>query len=166
MERVGLRVIVLLVVSSGVGAMANAVRSKPLDWVLDPAKSNNPSVNPELQKSVELTADEFLEHVRRGDATFVDARNTEEYVEGHVVGAINIPAPKKEEHIADIMTLLPPDQPIIIYCGGGKCEASNTVFEFLSSFQQFKKENLRIFHAGWEFIGKHPEVPTVQGSQP
>ncbi len=168
MDRVGLRVIVLLVVSSGVGAFANAVRSKPLDWVLDPGKSLNPADNPELKKTAELSAEEFLEHVQKGDATFVDARNPEEYVEGHIVGAINIPATKKEEHVADIMTLLPPDQRIIIYCGGGKCEASNTIYEFLMGFPQFKdnQQNVRVFEGGWEFITKHPEVPTMKGSQP
>ena len=168
MERVGLRVFVLLVVSSGVGAFANAVRSKPLDWVLDPSRSLNPADNPELKKTAELSTDEFMEHVRRGDATFVDARNPEEYHEGHVIGAINIPATRKEEHIADIMTLLPPDQRIVIYCGGGKCEASNTIYEFLMSFPQFNsnQQNVRVFEAGWEFISKHPEIPTKQGSMP
>ncbi|HEU4600766.1 MAG TPA: metalloregulator ArsR/SmtB family transcription factor, partial [Steroidobacteraceae bacterium] len=38
-----------------------------------------------------ITSDELLSRVREGSATLIDVRPTEEYVAGHVKGALNIP---------------------------------------------------------------------------
>jgi len=167
--RVALQTFVLLLAASGAAVFANAVRSKPLPWVLDRQTSNDLNVNQELKKQAYLSEEDFLRHVQApGSVNFVDARNEDEYVAGHVAGAINIPAPKKEEqqHVNDIMTMLSPGQLTIIYCDGGNCEASNTVYEYLLGFPNFTKENVRVFEKGWEFIGKRTDVPIHQGPQP
>lgn len=56
------------------------------------------------------------------DLVVVDARNTEEYQEVHIKGAISIPEPKWDEY----KHLFPADKsvPIVFYCNGIKCGKS------------------------------------------
>ena len=56
------------------------------------------------------------------DLVVVDARNTEEYQEVHIKGAISIPEPKWDEY----KHLLPAGKsaPIVFYCNGVKCGKS------------------------------------------
>lgn len=60
---------------------------------------------------------ELLERVTAGTAVVVDLRPREEYVAGHVVGAISIPLPELEARLAD----LPADVEIVAYCRGPYC---------------------------------------------
>jgi len=60
-------------------------------------------------------------------ALFVDARETWEFDEGHIPGALSLP---HEEVITDPERLEQIDtggRPIVAYCGGGTCEVSLTL---------------------------------------
>ncbi len=66
------------------------------------------------------------------NAAFVDARRRDEFEAGHVQNAFWMPADaltggKRSE----AMDFLVPDQPIVIYCGGGECDASKNVAALL-----------------------------------
>lgn len=54
--------------------------------------------------------------------TVIDARDPEEYHEGHITGAVNIP----EEHFSEHLDRLPPDKSakIVFYCDGITCDIS------------------------------------------
>jgi ArsR family transcriptional regulator len=52
--------------------------------------------------------------------TVVDVRPPEEYAQGHIPGAINIPVERLESRLAE----LPPDREIIAYCRGPWCVLS------------------------------------------
>ncbi len=163
MERTALRIVVLLVASSAAAVFANAVRPR-IPWVIKPDESTNPKENPKLFDEVRVTPEKFRNYIATGTATIIDARKPEEFAEGHVAGAINIPSTMKEQYIGTVFSRLPPDSLIVIYCGGGKCEASAEVFEFLIG-AKFKKENLRIFEDGWEWIGKQTDIPIMHGAE-
>lgn len=162
MDRPLLKAWVLVIASSAAGLFVNAVRAKPLPWVIDTRASVNPGENKELAARVEMTLDEVLEHLRNGTGTLVDARKPEQFAEGHVAGAINIPSTEKEQHIGKAFAMLPRDGVIIIYCDGGNCEASNDVFAFLAG-AGFDQQNLRIFKPGWEVLGRRADVPILYG---
>jgi rhodanese-related sulfurtransferase len=162
MRGTGFRALILLVGATAAAVTANIVRPNPLPWVIDPTKSTNPGKNPGLRERAQIGPDEFLEHIRNGTATIVDARKPDEFSAGHVAGAINIPSMEKEQYLGRAMQMLPPEGLIVIYCGGGACEASNEVFEFLVG-SGFRQENLRLFEPGWEWIGKQPDAPILLG---
>jgi rhodanese-related sulfurtransferase len=64
-----------------------------------------------------LTADEVIIRIAQSDKLLVvDARTEEEYRQGHIPKAINIPP----EQFTSIGNYLPPDKslPIIFYCRG------------------------------------------------
>jgi rhodanese-related sulfurtransferase len=77
----------------------------------------------------EIHRDEVAEHIRRDDATLVEALPEHVYAEGHLPGAINI-RPRRVDELAP--TLLPdPDARIIVYCGSATCDASLRVAQHL-----------------------------------
>ena len=57
----------------------------------------------------------------------LDVRTAEEFAEGHVPGAKNIPVGELEAHLADI----PKDRPVVVYChvGGRAALASSRLRE-------------------------------------
>jgi rhodanese-related sulfurtransferase/DNA-binding transcriptional ArsR family regulator len=62
----------------------------------------------------------LLERVRRGEVTVLDVRPTDEFLAGHIPGAISVPLSELEQKMAD----LPPDREIVAYCRGPLCVMS------------------------------------------
>jgi rhodanese-related sulfurtransferase len=64
-----------------------------------------------------LPATELLSRARDGLVTVLDVRPPEEYAAGHLPGAINIPLPELEQHLA----ALPKENEVVAYCRGPYC---------------------------------------------
>lgn len=67
-----------------------------------------------------LPAQELLERARHGLVTVIDVRPPEEYAQGHIAGALNLPLEKLQRRLED----LPRDQEIVAYCRGPWCVLS------------------------------------------
>jgi len=63
---------------------------------------------------------ELLERLRAGLVTVLDVRPADEFAEGHLPGAINIPLSELEERLAD----LDPEKDVVAYCRGTYCVLS------------------------------------------
>src|SRR5262249_42755311 len=61
----------------------------------------------------ELTLEEL--RARPADAVLVDVREPEEFVNGHVPGAINLP----QADLATRLNEVPRDRPVLVICQGG-----------------------------------------------
>lgn len=156
------RALALFLCSVFLAVGSNALRPDRLDWYPDLSKSKNPGENPALVEKASISLEDVLARLNDGTATFVDARKPERFAEGHLAGAINLPAATKLSSFSKAYPFLPKEGLIIIYCGGGKCEESNEVFEFLAS-SGFEMDNLRVFKPGWEVLGRQPNVPVEEG---
>ncbi len=91
-----------------------------------------------------------LEFLEKGGAYFVDAREEHEYSPGHLRNSIHIPASDAISQMGNIMAAgAQVIDPIIVYCGGGECEASHIVARVLreNSFQR-----VFIYSKGWAEI--------------
>jgi rhodanese-related sulfurtransferase len=64
-----------------------------------------------------VPAEELLNRVRDGLVTVIDVRPPEEYAQGHVAGALNLPLDRLQEHLKD----LPPHRQVVAYCRGPWC---------------------------------------------
>jgi DNA-binding transcriptional ArsR family regulator len=63
---------------------------------------------------------ELVDRLRSGSATVLDVRPEDEFQQGHLPGALNIPLSQLERRLAE----LPADQEIIGYCRGPWCVLS------------------------------------------
>jgi rhodanese-related sulfurtransferase len=57
--------------------------------------------------------------VEQGQATLLDVRTVQEFNEGHVDGAVNIPIQVLKERLNE----LPKDKPVVVYCHSGRRSA-------------------------------------------
>ncbi|MFI7642340.1 ArsR/SmtB family transcription factor [Nonomuraea sp. NPDC049400] len=65
----------------------------------------------------EVTREELRARVQAGEAVVLDVRPVEEYVAGHIPGAVSIPVSELAERISE----LPDDVEIVVYCRGEYC---------------------------------------------
>ncbi len=64
-----------------------------------------------------VTREDLWARARAGEVTILDVRPREEYLAGHIPGALSVPLDRLEEHLA----LLPPEAEIVAYCRGPYC---------------------------------------------
>lgn len=76
-----------------------------------------------------VPAQDLLDRVRAGLVTVLDVRPPEEYAQGHVAGALNVPLEQLQERLRD----LPPDREVVAYCRGPWCVLS---FEAVARLRQ------------------------------
>jgi rhodanese-related sulfurtransferase len=86
---------------------------------------------PEMDRPMSMELATVKQFYDAGAAFLIDARETEEFVEGHIPGAVNLPYEEIQSDPGRLLTLDPGDKPIIAYCGGGACEVSITVADAL-----------------------------------
>ncbi len=88
-------------------------------------------------------------------ATFVDARETQDFAKGHIPGAMNITV---DGYKAGKQKLsVPKGSLVVVYCSGGDCELSHDLAKLLAK-AGFKK--LRIYSGGfkeWDDLGQPVE---------
>jgi len=65
---------------------------------------------------------------------FVDARSRAEFEAGHIPEAFHLPVEAFKDDpdlVKKVFDQLDPENPVIVYCGGGECHASETVKTYL-----------------------------------
>jgi len=62
-----------------------------------------------------------------GEWIWVDARTETEYREGHIPGAVWVSEDDFDPGLMNLLEVWRPDQGILVYCGGGECQASKAV---------------------------------------
>jgi len=102
-----------------------------------------------------LSQDAFLALPQSGDkAPFVlDVRAPEEYVTGHVPGAVNIP----HDQIAARLAEVPKDKDVVLYCRSGRRAAM--AGEVLSGNGYTRLQHLEGDIVGWQEKQRPVEVP-------
>ena len=76
----------------------------------------------------EVTRDQLLQRVHRGQVTVIDVRPREEYNAGHIPGARSIPLDELADHLAD----LPPNHDVVAYCRGAYCVLAHEAVRLLA----------------------------------
>ncbi len=77
---------------------------------------------------------------------WVDARPRREFNAGHIDGAVLLNEDEWNSLIPDFLNEWDPDKPIVVYCGGGGCQASKAVASRLLTELQI--ENVRVLKGG------------------
>lgn len=148
------------------------VPSQPLPPVADGGGTKAPEVArpeaakppPEAPLGFHITLPQAKALFDKG-TIFVDARTKHEFDEGHITGAMHLdPADISRSGIPDKVrnTLLPGGTTIVIYCGGGTCDASENLAARLG---EIGVKPMHIFHDGfpaWQAAG----YPADNGPDP
>lgn len=100
---------------------------------------------------------ELLERARLGEVVVVDLRPTEEYVAGHLPGALSIPLDELEARLAE----LPADVEIVAYCRGPFCALAPVGVEVLRD-AGLSARRLEEGFPEWRLAG----LPVVVGTLP
>ncbi|HBS6487064.1 TPA: metalloregulator ArsR/SmtB family transcription factor [Enterobacter hormaechei subsp. xiangfangensis] len=74
-----------------------------------------------------VTREELLSRLEADSVTLLDVRPEEEYIDGHLPGALNIPLRELASRLAE----LPKDTEIVAYCRGPHCILSVEAVEYL-----------------------------------
>jgi len=137
------------------------------DPTVDPAGGDGPVVTSEPVQLVDLYAafaanplfDEVVgpTHItmreayilHKAGATFLDARHDYEFEAGHIAGAIFMPSTRLSsgEGIEDA-SMIDPTRPVVIYCTGGECDASENTAVLLDALEL--GFDLRIMGKGYD----------------
>ncbi|MEU9239676.1 metalloregulator ArsR/SmtB family transcription factor [Streptomyces shenzhenensis] len=78
--------------------------------------------------AAEVTHQELLARVQAGDVVVLDVRPLEEYLAGHVPGAVCIPVAE----LADRVGELPGETEVVVYCRGAYCALAHDAVRLLT----------------------------------
>ena len=82
----------------------------------------------------------------QGQAVFVDTRSEEDYRQGHIVGAVNIPFEEFDPRVLEEISL-PYGSAIVVYCDGSECQSSTNLAKHLAEKDY---ADIRVFFGGWQ----------------
>jgi len=114
------------------------------------AKPKNDPVTDSFEIKDVITAKEIYD---AGKTVFVDARNYEAFIDGHIKDAVSIPTGQSIEFINDFRKQYPYTTPVITYCSGRECNDSYELAQYLIGEGY---ENVKVFIDGypeWERKG-------------
>jgi rhodanese-related sulfurtransferase/predicted transcriptional regulator len=104
-----------------------------------------------------VAASEVLKSVKKGLVTVLDVRPAEEFVAGHLPGAINVPIDKLESFLSK----LPKNKEVVAYCRGPYCLMSYDAVEKLRQ-HGWRARRLQDGFPEWRAAG----LPVRQGPRP
>ena len=142
------QVISIIIVSFIFGVGYNAVRTESLSLLYQkPVERTVEEVDSLLSETTILSAPEYInlesaKEMYDREIIFIDARDEEEFAEGHIKGAtVALSTPE--------LVQLTPDRsaPIVTYCGGGECDVSMELATLLMNDWDY--ERIFVFKGGW-----------------
>jgi rhodanese-related sulfurtransferase len=110
----------------------------------------------ETEGSLEIAIEDAVALFFSQTAVFLDARSPEQYQQGHIQGARNLPWESVDEYCDAVMADIPQDAMIITYCDGESCELSK---ELAVDLFYYGYENIRVLVDGWR-LWKERHLPT------
>ncbi|NQV16588.1 hypothetical protein HQ531_14090 [bacterium] len=150
-------IIILVVISTVLGISAQAVLPNGIrlitettllgsdsNTVVVPSVSINPEANSDAASNISLS--EVYKLHQSGAALFFDARDPDDYLEGHIQNAINLPAHAFMDSLPYLESL-DFDQFIITYCDGSDCNAS---LDLAADLKMMGFTRVSFFFGGWQ----------------
>ena len=87
-------------------------------------------------------------HYEQGLIIFIDARNEEQYKQGHIPGAYLFDHMYPEKYLGSVLPACGAAQQIVVYCHGGDCELSEFAAEFLRGSAGISNDKIFIYAGG------------------
>lgn len=97
-----------------------------------------------------------------GTAIFLDARSSRDYSNGHITGALNLPAMEFDKTFPQVRRKLDAEMPMVLYCDGAHCELSQ---QLMLKLHGAGLTNAVVFVNGWT-LWRGVGLPTRKGDEP
>jgi rhodanese-related sulfurtransferase len=139
--------LIIVILSIAVALVSNGFRQDGISLFkksLQPAATtleDNLEVEQPVIQSVNL---EQAYELYNNNVTFIDARDIDEYNQGHIPHAL--PNPGFFELLSDLNKLISKQEPIITYCGDAQCGLSEDLADGLAGEGY---TNIYVFLGGW-----------------
>lgn len=133
-----LRVIIIIIVSALSALVYNSLSARGINLIYKPVK---------LEPGANLIVEQAYQLLMQGNVLFIDTRYTEEYYEGHIPGAVNLPANASRDQMMDFLDTVNKEQIIVTYCSNPLCNSSQRLAGYLSYLGY---QNAHIFYGGYE----------------
>jgi rhodanese-related sulfurtransferase len=135
---------ILLLASVIIGLGVNRLRSDgikiPGDW------SQKAQLILDTGENIGISLEEAQKVFENQSALFLDARPAEQYAEGHIRGARNLPPEAFDVHFEKVMTNVGTEQMIITYCDGETCNLSK---QLALNLKDLGFSAVRVLPNGW-----------------
>jgi rhodanese-related sulfurtransferase len=102
---------------------------------------------PDAQRPLKIELANVKKFIDANAAMIIDAREADEFAAGHLPGAINLSVDDAARDPDRLERLDSKGMPIIVYCGGGDCEASRMIAESL--MRDYRKKRVLVFEGGF-----------------
>lgn len=100
-----------------------------------------------------ISREELRQRLQEGAMTLLDVRSPQEFAQGHLPGAINIPLEELEQRLAELAA----DQELVAYCRGPYCVLSQNAAALLRA-KGFKVRRLDQGFTDWQAAGLRVEA--------
>lgn len=137
-KRIIWHILFILLLSSISGLVYNSWGENTLSLIYSP---------PKFIPGKHLSLDQTYQIYREGRALFIDTRYKEEFQEGHIKNALNLPAKSSMDEIMTFLQTITKEEIIITYCSNPYCQYGKRMAGFLLS-RGF--ENVYVFIDGYD----------------
>jgi rhodanese-related sulfurtransferase len=135
---------VIIILSAVVGLLTNQGRSNTLPLVAE--WSPESKLTADSMESLVISLEEAKTLCSDKGAVFLDARSPEDYAQGHIRCAQNIPWQSFDEYLDRVFNMIPDDAWIVTYCDGETCSLSEDLAKELVSMGY---EKVKVLLNGW-----------------
>ena len=94
----------------------------------------------------QISLDQARKLFEQKAALFLDARSREDYLRGHIRGALSLPWQEVDDRMAAVASRLEGDKIIITYCDGANCTLSHHLARYLKDMGFTR---VRVLKNGW-----------------
>jgi rhodanese-related sulfurtransferase len=144
----------LIIVAGLIALLSNHLRSDGIalvgNWSVDARYADAAG------DSLVISLAQAVQGFKQDTVLFLDARPQEQYVQGHIRGALSIPGQEADRYFMETADRLDNADMLIAYCDGESCDLSHELALFL---KQMGYANVRVLVNGWS-VWRQAGLPT------
>jgi rhodanese-related sulfurtransferase len=103
-------------------------------------------VVPDVDRPVAIALPALKRFYDANACVVIDARESQEYADGHIAGALSLPYNDALAEPERLQKLGENGRPIVVYCGGGACELSMDLARFMLGNG---RKRVLVYEGGW-----------------
>ena len=123
LKKLSLQTLIIVIISIVCGFIYNSISSNSISLVYEPLNIESGSF---------LTLEQTMILLNEGRSLFIDTRYKEEFEQGHLKNAKNLPANSTREQMMAFFESVPKDKQIVSYCSSPACNSSRRLAGFLT----------------------------------